>query len=159
MIFQRTPAKVITAVASLAKDSAFLTPLSDEVETVVGPSVQVEGDFASDGNIVVKGSVAGSVRTSRHLMVETGAKIMANVRASSAKISGEVRGNMKIKDSLELTATARVVGDIEAKTLMIEAGALLVGKVTMPGTEGVEIKTRPSRASVIKKVEDTTPVV
>jgi hypothetical protein len=28
---------------------------NDNVETVVGPSVNVEGDFSSEGNIVVKG--------------------------------------------------------------------------------------------------------
>jgi cytoskeletal protein CcmA (bactofilin family) len=35
----------------------------DEVETVVGPSVHVEGDFASEGNIIVKGMVSGNVKT------------------------------------------------------------------------------------------------
>lgn len=127
----------------------------DEVETVVGPSVNVEGDFASEGNIIVKGSVAGSVHTSRHLSVEVGARIMANVRAGSAKISGEVKGNVKAKDSLELTSTARVVGDIEAKVLVIEAGALIYGKVTMPGLEIGDNKGSRIRT---KKVEESIPV-
>ncbi len=115
-------------------------PPKDDVETIVGPSVNVEGDFASEGNIIVKGSVAGSVHTSRHLSVEVGARIMANVRAGSAKISGEVKGNVKVKDTLELTSTARVVGDIDAKVLVIEAGALVYGKVTMPGLEASDSK-------------------
>lgn len=130
---------------------------SDEVETVVGPSVNVEGDFASEGNIIVKGTVAGSVHTSRHLAVESGAKITANVRAGSAKISGEVKGNMKIKETLELTATARVLGDIEVQTLVVEAGALICGKVFMPGLEGAEGKLRSPRAAF--KKTDETPLV
>ena len=130
----------------------------DEVETVVGPSVNVEGDFASEGNIIVKGTVAGSVHTSRHLSVEQGAKIMANVRAGSAQISGEVKGNMKIKETLELTATARVLGDIEVKTLVVEAGALIAGKVSMPGLEGAEGKgLRNSRGSA-RKPEEAVPL-
>lgn len=114
----------------------------DNVDTVVGPSVNVEGDFASEGNIVVKGSVTGSVHTSKNLLVEQGAKIVANVRAGSATIAGDVRGNMKIKDYLELTSTARVVGDIEVKTIVMEAGALIFGKVTMPGLEASETRSR-----------------
>jgi cytoskeletal protein CcmA (bactofilin family) len=114
----------------------------DNVDTVVGPSVNVEGDFASEGNIVVKGSVTGSVHTSKNLLVEQGAKIVANVRAGSATIAGDVRGNMKIKDYLELTATARVVGDIEVKTIVMEAGALIFGKVAMPGLEATETRSR-----------------
>ncbi|MBU1895522.1 polymer-forming cytoskeletal protein, partial [Patescibacteria group bacterium] len=50
----------------------------DDVETVVGPSVTVEGDFASEGRILVKGTVCGSVATSKLLTVEVGAKILAN---------------------------------------------------------------------------------
>ena len=89
----------------------------DEVETVVGPSVHVEGDFASEGNIVVKGTVSGSVRTSKLLTVEKGAKIFADVKAGNAHISGEIRGNVRIACSV----------------LVVEAGCLISGKVAMKG--------------------------
>lgn len=126
----------------------------DDIETVVGPSVNVEGDFASEGNIIVKGSVAGSVHTSRHLSVEPGARIMANIRAGSAAVAGEVRGNIKIKDTLELAATAKVVGDIEAAVLKIDAGALLYGKVVMPGLQPTSSDTKGAmRVRGIKKSE------
>lgn len=152
MIFQKTSSRV-----SVENDLAELETGSgrtvDDVETVVGPSVNVEGDFASEGNIIVKGSVAGSVRTSKHLSVEQGARIMANVRAGSAQVAGEVRGNMKIKDVLELTSTARVVGDVEVKTLMMEAGALVYGKVMMPGLEGTDKGPKNSRNNSSKKAE------
>lgn len=157
MLFQKSAPKVITA-------SPPVNPAAprDDVETVVGPSVTVEGDFASEGNITVKGTVAGSVRTSKHLSVERGAKILANVRAATAEVAGEVRGNMKIKESLELTASARVVGDVEVKTLSVEAGALIYGKLAMPGIEGVEGRGSNSRAGVkpagtVKKAETGFP--
>lgn len=122
----------------------------DAVETIVGPSVEVEGDFSSKGNIVVQGTVAGNVRTDKSLRVEQGAKILANVRAHSAKISGEIRGNVKAKDVLELTPSARVVGDVEAATLIVAAGAVLHGKCSMPGEHLAELSkhaAQPSRAS------------
>lgn len=133
MLFSKPSANVV--VEDEQTDSSVYAPPSDDIETVVGPSVNVEGDFASEGNIIVKGSVAGSVHTSRHLSVEPGAKIMANVRAGSAVIAGDVRGNIKVKDTLELSATAKVVGDIEAAILKIDSGALLFGKVSMPGLQ------------------------
>ncbi len=110
----------------------------DEVETVVGPSVVVEGDFASEGNILVKGTVSGSVKTARLLTVEPGARILANVRAADAVIAGEVRGNVKVEQQLELTASARVLGDIQCEILVVAPGALLQGKVAMKGLEGLE---------------------
>lgn len=104
---------------------------ADEVETVVGPSVQVEGDFSSEGNIIVKGTVSGSVKTSKLLSVENGAKILANVRAGDAIISGHVKGNIQVLDRVELTQTAEVFGDIHCQTLVIAPGAILQGKVNM----------------------------
>ncbi len=120
---------------SLNNNEDKLHQAQDEVETVVGPSVSVEGDFSSEGNIVVKGTVSGSVKTSKRLTVEKGAKIFANVRAGEAVISGEVRGDVKISDKLELTSTARVAGDIDCKVLAVEPGALIYGKVLMKGIE------------------------
>ncbi|MDO8625958.1 MAG: polymer-forming cytoskeletal protein [Candidatus Magasanikbacteria bacterium] len=134
--------------------------IRDEVETVVGPSVNVEGDFGSEGNIVVKGTVSGSVRTSKHLFVEMGAKIMANVKAGTSKVSGEVKGNIKVKDTLELTATARVLGDIDAKILIIEAGAIVSGRVSMPGLEGVDAKAAPRLARLgARRLSEEAPAV
>lgn len=111
-----------------------------EVETIVGPSVKVEGDFNSQGNVLIQGIVSGSVSTEKYLQVEEGAKIMASVRADSAKISGEVQGNIRAKSTLELTPTARVIGDIEAKTLIVSPGAILHGKCAMLGASEVEGK-------------------
>lgn len=117
---------------------------NDEVETVVGPSVHVEGDFASEGNILVKGIVSGNVKTSRRLTVEEGAKIFANVRAKTAFISGEIQGNVKVDEVVELTSTARVAGDIQCATFVVEAGALIHGKVSMKGIKA-ELGEKPEK--------------
>lgn len=162
MMFQK-PAPKNMSLANTTLEPMTPMPRSepaDDVETVVGPSVTVEGDFASEGNIIVKGTVAGSVHTSRHLSVEQGAKIMANVRAGSAKIAGEVKGNMKIKEMLELTSTAKIIGDIEVKVLVIEAGALVYGKVIMPGLEATETRNRsPRSAGAPKRMEEAMPTM
>ena len=121
------------------------TPAQDDVETVVGPSVNVEGDLSSKGNIIVKGTVTGSVNTSKQLTVEKGARIIANVKAGNALVAGEVKGNMKIKESLELTASSKILGDITVKTLSVEPGAVLYGKVTMPGIDPADKKLARSR--------------
>jgi len=152
MIFQKTGVKnIYNNEEPTVEPSQYASSAEDTVETVVGPSVNVEGDFASEGNIIVKGTVSGSVHTSRHLVVEAGARIMANVRAGSAQIAGEVKGNMKVKENLELMSTARVVGDIEAKVLVVEAGALICGKIIMPG---LEAESRSMKKTIGKKFDE-----
>lgn len=102
-----------------------------EFETVIGPSVKVEGDFVSEGNVIVQGLVNGSLKTSRFVVVTGPAKITADLTAANARIAGEVNGNVKVADRLELTGSARVNGDIDACILSVEAGAKFNGKCSM----------------------------
>ena len=124
----------------------------DDVETVVGPSVSVEGDFNSEGNILVKGTVSGSVQTSKLLTVEQGAKIFANVKAGNAVVSGSIKGNVKVDDRLDITSTAQIGGDIVCKVLSVEAGALIQGKVSMKGISlGAPKSEKKSSLGRVKK--------
>ena len=102
-----------------------------ETETIIGPSVKVEGDFASKGNVTVEGAVYGTLKTDKDLKIGTAAKISANVFATNAFIAGEVKGNVKVGGKLELTDTSKILGDVEAKILIIAAGAILNGKCSM----------------------------
>src|SRR3990167_677108 len=98
---------------------------STSEETVIGPSVTVEGDFGGEGNVLVEGTVKGSIKTKQNLRIAPTAKIHASLEAQSAAIAGEVRGNVRIKDLLEVLATAHIVGDVEARTLTVASGAFL----------------------------------
>lgn len=130
-----------------------LSAVKDDVETVVGPSVCVEGDFASEGRILVKGTVSGNVKTSKLLTVEEGAKILANVKAGDALISGQVKGNVRVVSRLELTPTAQIEGDIMCEELIVAGGALINGKVSMKGIniEDLKDKKRVMRGSKSKE--------
>lgn len=127
----------------------------DDVETVVGPSVVVEGDFSSEGNILVKGTVSGNVQTGRLLTVEEGAKILANVKAGNAVVSGEVKGNMDVDEKLELTSSAKVLGDIQCRVLEVESGALVHGKVTMANINIEDTRTERKRTGRTARTRTT----
>ena len=102
-----------------------------EVETIIGPSVKVKGNFNGQGNIIVEGIVEGSVKTNGNIFIGDKAKILANIEAKEAKIGGKIIGNIKVKNYLEITALANIAGDIECTSLSIEKGAVLNGKCTM----------------------------
>jgi cytoskeletal protein CcmA (bactofilin family) len=102
-------------------------------ETVVGPSVKIQGDLNSEGNIRIEGAVAGKVQTTQSVHVGDKAKIAADVIAGNAIIAGEVHGNVKVVESLILQPSARIVGDISCAILRVEEGAQFSGKCSMKG--------------------------
>ncbi len=97
-------------------------------ETVVGPSVKIQGDLNSEGNINVEGQVTGKISTTQGVFVKEGAKIIADISAGNAVIGGEVQGNIKISGHLILQASARINGDIACQILRVEDGANFSGK-------------------------------
>ena len=114
-----------------------------KVETIIGPSVKVKGDFNSNGNIIVEGTINGSLKTKGNLLVGNKAKITANVTAKEAKIGGEIKGSITVQGYLELRATAKIFGDISASELSVEKGAILNGKCAMlPETQSIEINSK-----------------
>lgn len=116
---------------------------NNEVETVIGPSVKVEGDFAAAGNVVVEGAVNGNLKTDQHLRVGERAKIAANVNAGSALVAGEILGDITVREHLEITSTGKIFGDIRTKVLAVAAGAVLNGK-TQVGEEA-----RPGKSEAV----------
>ncbi|HBK35195.1 MAG: Polymer-forming cytoskeletal [Candidatus Uhrbacteria bacterium GW2011_GWE2_40_58] len=102
-------------------------------ETVIAQGVKVEGDFVSQGNVIIDGEVTGSVKTNQSLHIGETAIIHANIEAENAVIAGEVKGNLRVGDTLELQSSSQVLGDIETQVLSISPGAKVNGHLSMGG--------------------------
>jgi len=114
-----------------------------DIETIIGSSVKVEGNFICEGNMVIDGQVKGNVQTNGFLQVGRSAVVIADVKAANARIGGEIRGNVKIDGYLEINDTAKIYGDIEVATLSIAKGAYISGHcstIENAGKKKVETK-------------------
>lgn len=100
-------------------------------DTVIGSSIKIEGDLVSNGSITVEGEVVGTLKTEKTLKIGEKAKVVADVKAQEAFVSGQIQGNVLVTDRLELSSTAEINGDIQAGTLIIAAGAIFNGRSTM----------------------------
>jgi cytoskeletal protein CcmA (bactofilin family) len=115
-----------------------------EIETIIGPSVKVKGEFNGQGDIVVDGIFEGLLKTAGNLFVGSKAKIVAEISAKEGKISGEIIGNIKMSGYLEITSTAVISGNVFAGQISIERGAKINGQISMekgPSKQVEEMKT------------------
>ena len=105
------------------------------METIIGPSVKVEGNFVGEGDVIVEGKVKGSLETKNNVRIGSKAQVRASVKAENVFVAGQIWGNIKAQAKLELASSAKVFGDIEAKIISIAQGAVFNGKCGM-GEEG-----------------------
>ncbi len=56
--------------------------------------------------------------------------------AGSAEIAGELAADIQVEETIVLKSTARFFGNLEAKNLVVEEGAVVVGKLRLGGKGG-----------------------
>lgn len=128
----------------------------DTVETVIGPSVKVEGDFVGQGDVVVEGAVFGNLHTDQNLRIGPQAQVKAEVRAANAFVAGQLTGNVTVAGTLEVASSAKINGDVTAATLAVEAGAVLNGKVTMSQVEAAAGESRRAKRGAPEPANDSS---
>ncbi len=103
--------------------------------TVIARGVRVEGEFHSQGDVVIEGDVQGTIFTAGTLTIGADAKIVANITAQEAVISGTVKGDISVEKQAVFHATANITGDLVAERVTVEAGAVINGKVQIGATK------------------------
>ncbi len=110
------------------------------------PSGYVFNTEAIVGEAVIKGRFLGKLIVERSLAIYTTAEIKGSfktarliipaanrfrwpetIKVGSAEIAGELAANLQADGTITLKSTARMFGDLRAKNLIVEDGAVVVG--------------------------------
>lgn len=93
--------------------------------------MQVVGDCTTDGTLRIEGTVEGTVKAGKAVVVGKEGLVDGHVETQDAVIGGRITGSVQAASRLELQATAVVDGEIRARRMQLEEGAILNGNVTM----------------------------
>ena len=121
-------------------DTSYQATGSDRVAARLGPSLHVKGEITGNEDLHVDGSVEGLVQLEdRKLVVGASAKLTADVIAREVVVYGNVKGNLRARDRIEIKKDGSVVGDLTTARIMIEDGAYFKGSIEIDrGTEAGE---------------------
>ena len=115
----------------MARDRAGNGAPMESVISIIGPGMKLVGDCETDGTIRIEGAVEGSVKAGKAVVVGKDGKVKGDITTQDAVISGTVVGTVSAESRLELQATARIDGEIRARRMQLEEGAILNGTVQM----------------------------
>jgi cytoskeletal protein CcmA (bactofilin family) len=138
------------AMAMLKRDELTSTPASTgDLNALLGRGSEFEGKLTFEGTVRIDGKFTGTIVTNDVLVVGEGAKVSAEVNCGTVIVHGEINGNVKAKNAVELHHPARMKGNIETPSLMIEKGVTFEGQCKMEGVErSGNVKPVPSPAPV-----------
>lgn len=89
--------------------------------------------FSSPVNLRISGTFEGELETKGVLIIGEKADVKAKIiKGEDIKIAGKVRGDIVSSKRLELSASAEVIGNIQALILVVNKDAMLKGNCQMP---------------------------
>lgn len=97
------------------------------------PDIELVGDLSFSGLLQVKGNIYGNViaatGTDATLLIEAGASITGEVRASYIRIRGKVTGDVFATSRVSISASSTIIGDIHYDEIELDEGAHISGRL------------------------------
>jgi cytoskeletal protein CcmA (bactofilin family) len=98
---------------------------------VIGSGLIIEGEFQSDEEVGIHGTLRGSISSRDAVSVGAGGSVEADIYAGSLNVAGQVTGNVNAGDRVDIQTGGRLIGDVKASRLTIADGASFKGNVDM----------------------------
>ena len=130
--------------------------LNHNGRSLVGETMQLEGDLRSSGCVDVAGLINGNVFVSEMVIKETGS-IRGELEASSVEVNGHVEGKIKA-DSVIIGKSAVIKGDIFFKnTLKTEEGADIDGYIKRANNGKSNTEEDIAIEEIVERTESRKP--
>jgi cytoskeletal protein CcmA (bactofilin family) len=108
---------------------------TSDLNALLGRGSEFEGKLTFEGTVRIDGKFTGSIITKDVLVVGEGAVVSAEIDCGTVIVHGQIVGNVRARNGVELHSPARVKGNIETPALMIEKGVTFDGQTKMEGVE------------------------
>jgi cytoskeletal protein CcmA (bactofilin family) len=103
------------------------------IDSLIGAGTVVRGDVLFAGGLRIDGTIEGNVATADSqtgtLVISEQARIHGRVSVSHVVVNGTVKGPIVARDYLELQGKARIDGDVTYRTLEMQVGAVVEGRL------------------------------
>lgn len=143
-----TTLKAMTESETLAKDIKEGT-----LSGFVGSGTLVTGETTFKAMLRIDGHLSGRVSSSSGtLIVGANGKVDANIEVAVAVIHGTINGDIIASQRLELGRAAKVNGNIQTPSLVIEQGGIFEGSCKM-----LQMSAAIDKSKIEKKAQEDKP--
>jgi cytoskeletal protein CcmA (bactofilin family) len=103
--------------------------MAENIITNLTADVEIKGTIKFDKVLKVDGKFEGEMITSSgELIVGKTGTVKASAKVKNASIEGRLEGDIVATEKVELKHKAQLLGDLQARTLVIEEGVIFNGQ-------------------------------
>jgi len=107
----------------------------EEIKAFLGQGAEFTGKLIFNGSVRIDGSFQGEIFGQGSLVVGEGAMIKANIAVKSIYISGDVQGEIDVKEKINIHSKGKFSGEVRTPVFIMEEGAVFDGRSHMSQIE------------------------
>lgn len=107
---------------------------NDEV-SIISSTMQIQGNILTKGNLRIDGKVKGDIKADGVMTIGPQGYVEGNIDAANITIGGKILGTIICREKLVLEDKSQLKGDLTAKILIVEEGALFTGRSAMMNSQ------------------------
>jgi cytoskeletal protein CcmA (bactofilin family) len=113
----------------------------DKPSTIIGKDTILESSMLKSKNSVqINGTFYGDMEVEASVVVTESGYVKGNIYSDFLLVAGRIEGNVHISGQLHLTKTARINGDINTGSIVIDEGGNIEGKCSMNNSQNTNKK-------------------
>lgn len=133
-------------------------------DTLISSRTEIAGDIQVAGAIHVDGMVSGNLSAEKGskatVRVSEKGRVQGDISAPNVIINGEVKGDVRVYEHLELAQKARITGDVYYNTIEMVLGSQVNGQLKhISEDERPETVHRITESSTAEEPEEEEKVV
>lgn len=146
---------------SFSSRPASPSPASGSARTepaVIGPSIHIDGNLKGDEDLVIDGTVKGTVTLKNNsLTIGDKGKVTADIYAKTILVKGTMQGDLYASEKVSIGSSAKVKGNIASPRVSLEDGARYKGSIEMdPEAEVLKTAFKNTATPAVKAVPSST---
>jgi cytoskeletal protein CcmA (bactofilin family) len=99
---------------------------------IVGPSIHIDGDLRGEEDLLVEGTVNGTVQMRENtLTIGSNGRVTATVYANSVYVDGKIEGDVYGSERVAIRKTGSVTGTIVSPRVSLDDGGYFKGTMEM----------------------------
>ena len=104
---------------------------ASERMSVLPPTLKFKGELSAEEDLLIQGTVEGTIHHTQRVTVGKEGTVKANIRAQVIKVEGHVEGDLHAERSVFVGESGNLRGNIHAPSVSIVEGSRFNGAVDM----------------------------
>ncbi|MEM7292825.1 MAG: polymer-forming cytoskeletal protein [Pseudomonadota bacterium] len=123
-------------------------PATDVPNAVIGPKIKIKGDLSGSEDLLIQGSVEGTIDLKDHrLVIGDQGKVKADAVAKTIHVEGAHKGDLYGMESISIRENSDVKGNLASPRVALKDGAKFRGSIDMDEVEAPKLKKGKSKSA------------